>query len=112
MLISIRLLILHTEFQTTKTIDLTGGIDYIYYAGTGSLLLRSLESVSLYDIQQKSLVLSDLGYVEVSGLKFGFMSKYFVSCEKFQKLTCSDVDEFKTSWTTIQMSDYIISYGV
>ncbi|XP_063689653.1 coatomer subunit alpha-like [Bolinopsis microptera] len=53
-----KLLVKSSSHETTKTIELTGGIDYIYYAGTGTVLLRNPESVSLYDIQQKITVAS------------------------------------------------------
>ena len=39
--------------EVTKKLTVPPGLEDICYAGTGSLLLRDAEGVSLFDIQQK-----------------------------------------------------------
>lgn len=42
--------------EITKKVQVPSGVDEIYYAGTGMLLLRDPESISLFDIQQKRVL--------------------------------------------------------
>ena len=50
--IFVKLLIKNLKNEVTKKIP-TPSCDNIFYAGTGSLLLRDPESVTLFDVQQK-----------------------------------------------------------
>jgi coatomer subunit alpha len=44
--------------QESRKIDYSGPIDDIFYAGTGLLLLKNPDSVSIYDVQQKRILVS------------------------------------------------------
>lgn len=49
-------MIKNLQNEITKKIALPNNVDEIFYAGTGMLLLRDPESVSLFDIQQKRVL--------------------------------------------------------
>ena len=50
-----KLLIKNLKNEVTKKVQ-TPPCDMIFYAGTGSLLLRDPESITLFDVQQKRCV--------------------------------------------------------
>jgi len=41
--------------ELTKSFKVASNVDQIYYGGTGNILLRAEDSVSLYDINQKKV---------------------------------------------------------
>lgn len=49
------IVIKNMENEVTKKVQIPG-VDQIFYAGTGFLLLRTTEGLTLYDVQQKRLV--------------------------------------------------------
>jgi len=61
-----QILIKTLKNETTKTLNIPGAED-IFYAGTGSLLIRDADGLQLYDVQQKrciaSVVLSKIKFV-------------------------------------------------
>jgi len=60
------IVIKNMENEVTKKVQIPG-VDQIFYAGTGFLLLRTTEGLTLYDVQQKrsmaSVVISKVKYV-------------------------------------------------
>lgn len=51
-LLSLQLLIKNLKNEITKKVQVPN-CDEIFYAGTGNLLLRDADSITLFDVQQK-----------------------------------------------------------
>ena len=47
------IVIKNMQNKVIKVIEMTPSVNKIYYAGTGFLLLRTNDSVTLYDVQQE-----------------------------------------------------------
>jgi len=67
--------------------------DDIFYAGTGCLLLKDADGVSLFDVQQKRYNNYLWMDVQLLGSVYSNSNKFYVSCTGYEKLLfiCFDV---------------------
>ena len=69
--------------EVTKKIQIPA-VDQIFYAGTGFLLLRTPEGLTLYDVQQKRLVVNIL-------IRFKPFSRFQILINIQESLRCRHI---------------------
>ncbi len=65
LLLPLQLIIKNLKNEVTKKVS-TSNCDEIFYAGTGMLLLRDADSVTLFDVQQRR----NLGHVKIPRCRY------------------------------------------
>lgn len=63
-LINLQLVIKNLKNEVTKKVQ-TPACDEIFYAGTGMLLLRDPDTMTLFDVQQKRYIFTFIAHVKV-----------------------------------------------
>nr|CAD2134561.1 unnamed protein product [Meloidogyne enterolobii] len=91
--------------QESRKIDYTGPIDDIFYAGTGLLMLKNPDSVSIYDVQQKRVLVS----LKVSKVKYVIWSKNMEYAALLSKHTVTLVTRKLALLSSIQESTRVKS---
>ena len=90
------LVIKNLKNEVTKKVQTPSNCDEIFYAGTGMLLLRDPEGVTLFDVQQRK----NLGHVKISKCRYviwsadmatvALLSKHCITiCNKKMEVLCT-----------------------